>query len=307
MSEFNDKVVRRVIEFAEEASGRAPVSYAWLGLGSEGRKEQTLFTDQDNALIFYDGGKEAEQYFTAFSSAVVEGLNGCGIPLCKGNVMATNPKFSGSLGTWKARVAEWIRSPDLTGDEIVDTYVFLDFRSLHGDTALEKELKAHLVSLVRENPLFLQGLARSIVSIPIPVGFFKNFIVEKSGEHKNRLNLKLHGIVPLVTCVKILALHQGITENNTLERIRSMAEAKALSADQKENLEQAFETFLTLKIRSNLARVGDVQALGNYIDPAELSTKEKQLLKEAFWAVSELQKHTQNVLKVTGSGLGLFG
>jgi CBS domain-containing protein len=221
--------------------------------------------------------------------------------------MATNPKFSGSLAKWKTRTAAWITSLDSGGEEILDTCVFLDFRSLHGDAALEGELKRHVLLLSQENPPFLQGLARSIVSIPMPIGFFKNFIVEKNGEHKNRLNLKLHGLVPLVTCVKILALHYGSTENNTLERIKTLARLKAISVDQKETLEQAFETFLTLKIRNNLAEIDQGQAVGNYINPAELSTKQKQLLREAFWAVSELQKATENILKVSRSGFGLLG
>ena len=306
VSEFNDKMVRRVIRLAEEQWGPPPSPYAWLGLGSEGRREQTLFTDQDNALIFSGPSTEvAFDYFKRFSSWVVEGLGQCGIPLCKGGVMASHPKYFGNTEQWRQRTEGWIRTPVLEEKELMDTYVFLDFRSISGELSLEKELKSHVLRRIQEYPSFLKSLAQPMVSIPIPIGFFKNFIVEKTGKYKNRLNIKLNGLVPLITCIKILALHQGIGETNTLERIRTLNQGKMISDDQGESLVQAFETFLTLKIRNNLNDLDQGKELSNHIDPAELSTRQKQVLKEAFWAVSQLQKTTRNLLKVKGEEEGL--
>jgi CBS domain-containing protein len=186
VSEFNDKVVKRVIQFAEDASGTPPCTFDWLGLGSEGRREQTLFTDQDNAIIFEDPSSDrSNEYFMRLSERIVQDLNECGIPLCKGNVMATNPKFFGSLSQWKERMGSWVKSTDLNEAELMDTYVFLDFRSIHGDQALEKELRRHINELIGKNLFFLKSLAECIVSIPIPIGFFKNFIVEKTGKYKD--------------------------------------------------------------------------------------------------------------------------
>ena len=299
VSEFNDKMVRRVITLTEKDFGLPPSPYAWLGMGSEGRKEQTLLTDQDNAIIF--SGPSSEQtldYFRRFSTRVVEGLHQCGIPLCQGEVMASNPKYFGNVEEWKSRTAEWIRSPTLEEKELMDTYVFLDFRTVSGEPSLEKELKSHVIRLSKEHSPFLRSLAQAIVSIPIPIGFFKNFIVEKNGQHKDELNLKLYGLVPLITCIKILALHRGLLETNTLERIKALNQEKTISNDQAEVLEQAFETFLTLKIRNNLNDIDQGRELSNHINPAILSTRQKQLLKEAFWAVSQLQKTTKNLLKV---------
>jgi CBS domain-containing protein len=299
VSEFNDKVVKRVIRFAEDACGSPPCRYAWLGLGSEGRREQTLFTDQDNAIIFEDNSSnKGHEYFMRFSEKIVQGLNECGIPLCKGNVMATNPKFFGSLRQWKERTASWIENKDLSEAELMDTYVFLDFRSIEGDQALEKELREHENELVAKNMYFLKSLAESIVSIPMPVGFFKHFIVEKTGKYKDRLNIKLYGLVPLITCAKILSLHRGLMETNTLERIEGLASAGIISADLKEALEQTFQVLLKLKIENNLVDIDEGKDFGNYVSPADLSLRQKQLLKEAFWTVSELQKKTKEVLKV---------
>jgi len=304
VSEFNDKMVRRVIRLAEEEVGSPPSSYTWLGLGSEGRKEQTLLTDQDNAILFSDPSPVTRDYFQRFSARVVDGLSQCGFPLCKGGVMASQPKWFGDVEYWKTRAARWIGDVPSHEANVSDIYTFLDFRAVHGDQGLEKELKSHVVKLSREKPPFLRSLAEHIVDLPIPLGFFKHFIVEKSGKYKNRINLKMSGLVPLTTCIKLLAFHQGITATNTLERLEALVEEKVISSDQGEFLEQAFETFLTLKIRNNLNDIEQGREFGNHIDPAELSTRQKQVLKEAFLAISQLQKTTRQVLKVEGQDLG---
>jgi len=307
VSEFNDKIVRRVIKLIEEEMGPPPCPFAWLGLGSEGRGEQTLITDQDNAIIFSGPALEGPQaYFRRFSLRIVQGLNRCGFPLCKGGVMADQPKWFGDLEAWKDKTTQWVTRAAFDEENLSDLYTFLDFRLIRGESALARELKSHIVQLIQEHPSFLKTLAREIVSIPIPLGFFKNFIVERSGHYKNRMNLKIYGIVPLVTCLKLLALHQGIMETNTLERIKGLIQKKVVSVDQGEFLEQAHETFLTLKIRNDLNDMEQGKEFGSHIDPAELSTRQKQLLKEAFLAVSQLQKTTRSILKVEEQGFGVL-
>jgi CBS domain-containing protein len=299
VSELNDRMVRRVIQLTEEAKGSIPCPYAWLGLGSEGRKEQTLLTDQDNAIIFLDSSEgDTPAYFSSLSASVVNSLAECGLPLCKGGIMATNPKYFGTLDEWKRRAAYWITTAVRQEVNLSDLYVVLDFRTTHGDHRLETELKSHMSTLIRENSYFLKILAQNIVDIPIPLGFFKDFIVEKSGKYKNRLNLKNYGLVPLVTCVKLLAWSKDVFEVNTLERLRALTKTGVLSSDNAEFLEQAFETFLTLRIRNNLNDIEQGREPTNYVDPAALSTRQKQLLKESFHAVSQLQKTTREALKL---------
>ena len=304
VSELNDRIVRRVIELAEASCGKAPCDYAWMGLGSEGRKEQTLLTDQDNALVYRGPSSKAiDDYFGRFSSIVVNGLAEAGFPLCKGMVMASNEKYRGDLETWKRRTAEWVTASRLDEKEIMDAFVFLDFRCNAGDWRLENELRKHVFSLVRQNPAFIRTLGEYIVDVPAPLGFFKHFIVEKNGQHKNQLNIKTFGLVPLVTCVKLLAWREGIPETNTLTRISALAAKGLFSTDTAEFLEQAFETFLTLKIRNNLSDWEQGREPNNYLDPALLSTRQKQLLKEAFLAVSELQKLTKETLRIVDQPL----
>jgi len=307
VSEFNDKMVRRVIRLVEEELGSPPAPYVWLGLGSEGRREQTLLTDQDNAIAFYESSSEKTvDYFRELSNKVVQGLHGCGFPLCKGGVMANQPKWFGDLNEWKEKSTQWITGHALQEENASDIYTFLDFRSIHGDPGLEKELKSTIAELVRTNPAFLRNLAQNVVDIPVPLGFFKNFAVERSGQYKNTINLKISGIVPLITCIKLLALSQGIGETNTLERIKGLLRSKIISSDQGEFLEQAFETFLTLKIRNNLQEMEKGKGFESHIDPAGLSTRQKQLLKEAFLAVSQLQKTTRSILRVESHEFGVF-
>ena len=301
VSELNDKMVRRVIRLTEKEIGGPPCAYAWLGLGSEGRKEQTLLTDQDNAIIFSDSaGKEGVRYFNLFSSKVVKALADCGFALCKGNVMATNQRYFGNMEEWKKRTEEWVSKEAYLRDNLVDMYVFLDFRANSGDQDMATMLRNHLTHLVAENPSFLKTLASYIVDIPVPLGFFKNFVVEKSGSYKDRLNLKNYGLVPLVTCVKLLAWKFGVGDTNTLERVRGLTKHGAFSEDTAEVLEQAFETFLTLRMRNNIQDLEQGIEPSNYINPVFLSTKQKHLLKDAFLSVSELQKITKDALRAEG-------
>jgi CBS domain-containing protein len=299
VSELNDRIVRRVIELAEKSCGPPPVSYAWLGLGSEGRKEQTLVTDQDNALIYAgDPSSTADAYFEKFANMVVEGLAEAGFPQCKGLVTANYEKFRGNLSTWKKRTDKWFSAPDLIEKDVVDAQVFLDFRTNAGERRLGDALRKHVAGLVREYPGFIGLLAEQVVDVPVPLGFFKNFLVEKNGEHKNGLNIKLFGLVPLVTCVKLLAWRENVGDTNTLHRISALVRKGTLKRDAAEFLEQAFETLLTLKIRNNLVDWEQGREPSNYLEPASLSTRQKQLLKEAFLAVSDLQKLTKGMLGI---------
>lgn len=297
LSEFNDKMVKKVLQIAEKDLGRPPVRYAWLALGSEGRKEQTLLTDQDNAIIYAGAGnREAETYFRHLSEKVVNGLNDIGFPLCKGNIMATNPTYFGCLDEWKERTAEWVKNSPVPEKDIMDIYVFLDLRTISGDRCLETKLKSHIIEWIKQKRAFIKSLSNTITSQAMPLGFFKNFIVEKNGKYKNTLDIKLYGLVPLTTCIKILSYHCGIYETNTLERIGLLKKNKTLDRDLADFLEQSLETFLTMKIRNDINDKDRCRDFSNRIDPATLTTRQKQLLKEAFLSVSKLQQTTQHII-----------
>jgi len=147
------------------------------------------------------------------------------------------------------------------------------------------------------NPAALRLLAQPIVEIPVPLGFFKNFVVEKNGKYKNTVNIKVNGLLVLTTCVKLLAFHARVAGTNTLERIRKLVEKGIIPADRSEFIEQAFETFLGFKIHNNLLNLDEGRDFSNNVNPANLTTRQKQLLKDSFLAVSEIQKITKEVLR----------
>jgi CBS domain-containing protein len=213
ITEFNDRITRRVVQLCQDAMGPPPAPYAWLGLGSEGRKEQTLTTDQDNALLLDDragAGKEAREYFRRLADKAVYALDRCGFKMCLGRIMANQPKWSGSLDDWRERIQSWVDEP--TPRRARDIMTFLDFRGIFGDMGLVETLRRQTIRVFADNPRFLTPVAEDTLSKGPPLGLFKGFIVEKSGEHKGRLNLKAQGTLILIDCLRVLAVRRACSK-----------------------------------------------------------------------------------------------
>jgi len=292
IAELNDRLVRKVLEIAEKQFGRPPVAYCWLSFGSEGRKEQTFKTDQDNAIVYADPAtpeqeEAAKQYFAAFALFVRDGLVKCGFPLCPADYMASNPKWRQPLSVWKKLFSTWIGHP--TPEAILRSLIFFDFRHLHGDEALAVDLRSHLMKNLKGQNLFLALMAGATARNRPPLGFFKTFLVEKDGEHKNELNLKLRGIGPLVDIVRLLSLESGVAETSTLERIEAMRGKNASIDSMGDELVQAFEFISLLRIHHQVEQIEQGQAPDNFINPSRLSNLEKSTLKESFQVISTLQ------------------
>jgi len=295
---LNDHLTRKIIVLAEEAMvregyGRPPVPYAWLALGSEGRREQTLRTDQDNALVFADNSPEGEEevrsYFLNLSERVISGLERCGFPRCKGGVMATNPKWCQPLHVWKGYFRHWIVDVDYPAEEVLATFVFFDCRPLYGQYELVTQTAGHISELLNEGNSFAREMAKTAILHKTPLGFFKRLVVEKSGEHKNKLNLKLNGLTPLVDAIRTLALDQKVFETNTLDRISALVEKESLSPADADDLRDAFNVIMLTRVRHhvNILRQGGVP--DNYVNPDELSIIQRTMLKEAFKTIDRLQ------------------
>lgn len=292
IAELNDRLVRKVLEFAEKKFGRPPIAYCWISFGSEGRKEQTFKTDQDNAILYADPAtpeqeEAAQRYFTSFTLFVRDGLVKCGFPLCPADYMASNPKWRQPLSVWKKLFSTWIGHP--TPDAILRSLIFFDFRHLYGDESLAIELRSHLMKNLKGQNLFLAHMAGATARNRPPLGFFKTFLVEKNGEHKNELNLKLRGIGPLVDIVRLLSLESGVAETSTLERIEAMRGKNASIDSLGDELVQAFEFISLLRIHHQVEQLEQGQAPDNFINPSRLSNLEKSTLKEAFQVISTFQ------------------
>jgi CBS domain-containing protein len=260
--------------------------------GSEGRKEQTFKTDQDNAIIYADPETEAEaeaarNYFAAFAEYVRDSLLQCGFPLCPANYMAANPQWRQPIKTWKRYFSTWIATP--TPDAVLNSVTFFDFRHMAGDTTLTEQLRDYLNSQLKDQKVFLGYLANMAIKNTPPIGFFKSFVVEKGGEHKDELNLKVKGIAPLVDIMRLFALEKGIRETSTLERIETLRSRHTIVEEYADDLEQAFEFITLLRIHHQYAQISSGQEPDNFINPNKLSNLEKRSIKEAFQLISTVQ------------------
>ena len=300
ITEINDRLVTKVLEIAEREHGQPPVPYCWIVFGSEGRREQTFKTDQDNAIIYSDPEspeeeEEAGKYFPVFTSFVKEGLTRIGVPLCPAGYMASNPRWCQPFRVWKKNFLLWISEP--TPEAILKSLIFFDFRPLYGNFALAEKLRSSLKSMIEGQGIFLGHMANQIVRNTPPVGFFKSFVVEKTGEHKNEFNLKVRGLTPLIDTVRFFSLERGIRETSTLGRIRVLKDVHPVVKQYAEELEQAFEFIMVLRIHHQFSQLSEGKQPDNFINPNKLSSIEKKTLREAFHLISKLQGHIIEMYK----------
>ncbi len=291
ISELNDRVVRKVLELAEREFGPPPVPYCWLALGSEGRKEQTFRTDQDNALIYADV-REAQRakvadYFRRFAVFMRNGLIQCGFEACPANYMASNPDWCQPISQWKGYFSAWIAEP--TPEAVLKSLLFFDFRPLYGDESLAWELREHLGGLLPEYPAFMGFLANMLVKNRPPIGFFGAVAVERSGEHKDGLNLKIKGVAPLVDIARFFALEKGIRQASTMERLEALRGGTTMLSDLVDELEHAFEFIALLRVHHQYRQMEDGKPIDNFIRLDTLSSLERQSLKNTFRLILKVQ------------------
>ncbi|HEX8948065.1 MAG TPA: DUF294 nucleotidyltransferase-like domain-containing protein [Dissulfurispiraceae bacterium] len=292
ISELNDRLVRKVLEVAERKFGKPPVAYCWIVFGSEGRKEQTFKTDQDNAIVYADTDsaaqeEEAKKYFVPFAAFVKESLLKCGFPPCPADYMASNPQWCQPLRVWKKYFTSWISTP--TPEALLKSLIFFDFRPLYGESRLAEELRDSLVAMLEGQKVFLGYLANMITKNTPPLGFLKSFVVEKGGEHKDELNLKIKGVAPFVDILRLFALERGVRETSTLERIEALRDKHTLVKEYSDELEHAFEFMTLLRIHHQVEQMEKGKDPDNFINPNTLSNLEKKTIKDAFNLISTIQ------------------
>ena len=299
MSELNDRVVRKVLELAEREFGPPPVPYCWLALGSEGRKEQTFRTDQDNALIHADVSEAQKprvaEYFRRFTVYMRSGLVQCGFEACPANYMASNPDWCQPLSMWKQYFSTWISEP--TPEAVLKSLIFFDFRALHGDASLAGELREHFGRLIPDYPTFLGFLANMLVRNRPPLGLFGNMAVERGGEHKDGLNLKIKGVAPLVDIARLFALEKGFRQASTMDRLEALRGGTSLISELVDELEYAFEFVTLLRVHHQYRQLEAGQPIDNFIRLGDLSNLERQSLKKAFRLILKIQDQVMDQYK----------
>ncbi|MFH0260594.1 putative nucleotidyltransferase substrate binding domain-containing protein [Vibrio mediterranei] len=293
MSVIGRSFKQRIIELAEEQLGSAPIPYCFLALGSMGRDEQLVVTDQDNAIILddsYDAEKHGK-YFEAFAKFICDALADCGYTYCTGDIMATNPEWRMTRKEWEACFSDWIDNPNPKA--LLNASIFFDLDGVYGKLKWAEQLNSFIVRRSRRNNRFLACLARNALNRKPPLGFFKDFVMEKDGQHNNSINLKRRGTAPLVDLIRVHALAVGSRSTNSFERLDDIHEAGILPKGRARDLKDALEFISMVRISHQAIDVEQGIEPDNNIEPENLSDFERRNLKDAFQILS----NGQNFLK----------
>ncbi len=280
IASLNDILIRRLLRFAEEKLGPPPTPYAWLVFGSEGRMEQLLLTDQDNALAYLEDTDEAKEYFAALTEHVINNLIRAGFPPCPGGYMAT--KWHQPLAKWLALFEGWIITPK--PQALLESAIFFDFRSIYGDLSVEP--LEQIMSRVGDHKIFLSHLTRAALEFQPPLGFFRRIRSDEEG----KVDLKLSGVAPIVALARVYAFEAYARTRTTFDRLQSALEAGTLSENGAETLTETYRFLLQLRLQQQLATLKAGGQPDNKIELSALSQRDKRHLKEAFMAIREMQE-----------------
>jgi CBS domain-containing protein len=282
VNELNRKVFEKLYHFV--APPELINNSCLLVMGSEGRGEQILKTDQDNAIILRDGLLFPD--LEKISKELTETLMSFGYPACAGNIMVSNPYWSKSLKAFQEEIYQWVHYP--THESMMNLAIFFDATATCGDNSLLIAVKEYLFSMLQDNKPFYSIFAKPTVAFETPLGIFANFIVDKS--HHNQLDIKKGGIFPIVHGVRSLALEHRLNKTNTIERIKELVELNVFDKKFGIELIEAFAFMLSLRLQSELSKAGLDQPHDNYINPSKLNKLERDLLKDSLKIVNEFKK-----------------
>ena len=284
----SDALTERLLAMAEAELGPPPVPYAWLALGSQARFEQTAHSDQDNALLLSNDATDAhDDYFHQLATVVCDGLNACGYEYCPGEVMATTDRWRQPLKGWKRTFRTWIDEP--TPKALMHATIFFDLRHIHGTPSLTRELRSFILDRTAQNSIFLACLTTNALESKVPLGFFRQFVLTRHGDHEDALDLKHNGVVPIVDIARIYALAHGVGAVNTRERLKALADNGRMNAGDAADLRDALAFIAQVRLEHQAAQIADGDEPDNFVAPRALSDFERRHLKDAFKMVSTMQ------------------
>ncbi len=303
MSEIGRSFKQRLLELAEEKFGPPPVPYCFLALGSMARDEQLIVTDQDNAIILDNQYQESlhGDYFKELSTYVCDGLAACGYTYCTGDIMATNPEYRKTQSQWEECFSDWIDNPN--PQTLLNCSIFFDLYGVYGRPKWAEQLNAFILRKAKKNNRFLASLARNALNRTPPLGFFKDFVMEKDGRHNNSINLKRRGTAPLADLIRVHALAIGSQSQNSFDRLEDIIEAGILPPLKGKDLQHAMEFISLVRIRLQALDIESEQEPDNNIEPENMSDFERRNLKDAFLVLSSAQnflkfRYTANSMQV---------
>jgi CBS domain-containing protein len=291
ISALNDALTRRVLQLNLENHDFSGIDWAWLAFGSEGRDEQTFSTDQDNGIVFKcpDGVtvEEQRQRFLAFARDVNHDLDRCGFPLCKGNIMASNPQWCLTLDEWKEQFAQWIRVPQ--PEALLNATIFFDFRTLFGLPELAESMRRHLLMLASGNPMFLRAMAHNALDVEPPLGKLRDFKTDLEPDHPGKIDLKKYGSRLFVDVARIYALATGVHNTNTIQRLRLSSKRLNVRDEEVNALLEALNFIQLLRLQHQYLEGKPGEQGDNLIDPDLLNELDRRILKESFRQARKIQ------------------
>ena len=293
ISNTNEFITKKIIDFSiDEMTEKPPTSFAWVSLGSQGRREQILLSDQDNAIIYANTSSEENAqhkiYFLSLANKINVGLHEIGFDYCPAEMMANNPRWCLSLEEWKNQFHDWITIPNQ--EKMMLCTIFFDFQDIYGDKSLISALTESIFRSIDEYPIFLNHFALNTIKTPPPLSFFRQFLVEHSGEHKDQFDIKLKAIMPLVDAARVLIFSNKISGiNNTLKRFERLMELEPQNADIYSQCMEAYKTLLSFRASYGLLD----KNTGRYIDIKPLNKADRLKLKNCFKPIQEVQKLIQ--------------
>lgn len=301
LTQINNDIYRRILELMlremeEEGWGGPPVRFCAIVMGSGGRGESFLFPDQDNGYILGDYPDEqhgaVDAFFIELAERMTVALGQVGIRLCRGNVMATNPLWRKSLSQWGGQLSGWLHRPNLLTLRLAD--IFFDFQSVFGEHGLSDALRSELTRNVKGQHAFLREMQRVQTDHGVALGLFGRLTPDRSpGPHQGKLNLKYHGLLPLVEAVRLLALREGVPYTSTLARIGALHEKGVLDSNEQDYLAGGFHHLTRLVLRQQIADFKAQRDVGAYVSPRALALREKDMLKDALQAIDALRQRVK--------------
>lgn len=286
---FADAIIDKVIHFSLDKMGPAPCKFVFLTMGSEGRGEQTLISDQDNAIIFEDtdDNDSAKTYFDALSCLICDQLALAGFKYCDGNNMAKNPQWCQPLSQWKQYFSSWIQTP--SPENLLNSSIFFDFRGTWGHLELATELKNYLFDSMGKGSFFLRNLTENANSIKPPLGMFGKIVTQTEGPHKGSIDIK-KAILPIIDFSRIYSLKNRIAQPNTLTRLFRLYTRRAISNKEYTDVVRAYNYMMRLRFLRQITTIVDEEKKAdNYIYLDNLSALDHTLLKEIFKITEKLQ------------------
>ena len=288
ITDLTDAITRRLLSLAEAKFGPAPVPYVWAACGSQGRREQTGVSDQDNCLILGgDCSDSHADYFDSLAKFVSDGLNEVGFVYCPGDMMATNPRWRQPRRVWTGYFDRWIAQPDEEAQMLAS--VMFDLRAIAGDASLLEDMRAEVLAKARKNSIFVRFMVSNSLKHTVPISLFGGLSVIRSGEHKNSVDLKMAGVVPVVDLGRVYALKGGIAAVGTRDRIEAAITEGVISESGGRDLLAAYDLICEIRLRHQAAQIGRGQAPDNFVDPGILPELERNHLRDAFLVVKTMQ------------------